>query len=81
MDNMDLFDIAISLSNKWGSVCKCPICETAEAVVEPPPGACFVFNCPNCGRYGISHYSTANRMEYESFKNNTELKKSVKSRL
>lgn len=81
MDNMDLFDIAISLSNKWGSVCKCPICETAEAVVEPPPGACFVFNCPNCGRYGISHYSTANRMEYESFKNNTELKKFVKSRL
>ena len=81
MDNMDLFDIAISLSNKWGSVCKCPICETADAVVEPPPGTCFVFNCPDCGRYGISHYSTANRLEYESFKNNSELKRFVKSRL
>lgn len=81
MDNIDLFEIAFSLSRKWGTTCTCPICETGIVTIEPPLGTCSAFNCTECGRYRVTDYSTGNKSEYEAFKSDSELKKFVKHQL
>lgn len=81
MDNMDLFEIAISHFNRWGYKCKCPICEAGDAVIEPPHGAYTALHCPFCGRYGISDVAVSNSAEYSHFKIDSALKSLVKTQL